>query len=426
MPGGPVAGRPAGADRPGAPGTAAKPAASGARPASGGPGKQPPTDWDRVIASVEADGLDRERRAPGPYAEDPTEVIGPFDIGLWTVSGKEAGPPPERVRARAAPTGPPTAGRSTPTGPPRERPRPAPPGRGARDRQSGTEGDNARLAAVVAAAGGGNIRTGPGRGDRTITPDGPSRGDHIRTGIRGLAQVFITLGLVLLLFSAYEVWFTGVLTHRAQDRLKSELDRQWETNDDPVIAAQRPAKPGAKVRSIPLGDGFALIYVPDFGTDYVYTVVEGTGMPELNEGPGHYVDSVLPGQVGNFALAGHRVGKGSPFLNLDKLKAGSAIVIRTKTYWYTYRVLGDAATRNARASSPLGIPGMQVVDPTETGVIAAVPNRAGVKPTHRLLTLTTCHPKFSARQRLVIHAQLEGSPQPTSKGLPPALATGGG
>jgi len=248
----------------------------------------------------------------------------------------------------------------------------------------------------------------------------------VRTVIRGVAELFITLGLVLLLFAAYEVWFTGVLADRAQDQLKSELDRRWETGDDPVIAAQQPAKPGTKVRSIPLGEGFALIYVPDFGPDYVFTIIEGTGTAQLDKGPGHYPDSVLPGQVGNFAVAGHRVGKGSPFLNLDKLKVGSAIVIRTKTYWYTYRVLGDAGSRNPRAVGPLGIPGMQVVDPSETGVIAPVPDRAGVKPTHRLLTLTTCHPKFSARERLVIHAQLEGSPRPAGQGLPPALGSGGG
>ena len=276
---------------------------------------------------------------------------------------------------------------------------------------------------MLAAAGGGTGRNG---GTRTTTPDEPGRGDSVRTVIRGVAQVLITLGLVLLLFAVYEVWFTGVLADRAQDQLKTELDQQWETGDDPVIAAQQPAKPGTKVRSIPLGEGFALIYMPDFGTDYVYTVLEGTGTAQLDKGPGHYPDSVLPGQVGNFAVAGHRVGKGSPFLNLDKLKAGSAIVIRTKTYWYTYRVLGDAASRNPRAVGPLGIPGMQVVDPREVGVVAPVPNRAGIKPTQRLLTFTTCHPKFSARQRLVIHAQLEGSPQPASKGPPPALAGGGG
>lgn len=402
------------------------------------------TDWDRVIASVEAEGLEQGRRGPdhpSPYVEDPTEVMGPFDIGQWTLQGRDAGQPsaarspsaarppgsdrppsPDRQRS---PGRPPPADRQAPAGPPSERGRPAPDRGTSRDRPPSTDPADARLAAVVAAAGGGNNRNGPGRGDRTLTPDGPGRGDHVRTGIRGVAQLFITLGLVLLLFCVYEVWFTGVLNHRTQDRLKTELDRRWEAGDDPVIAAQQ-AKPGSKVRSIPLGDGFALIYVPDFGTDYVFTVVEGTGTAELDEGPGHYVDSVLPGQVGNFALAGHRVGKGSPFLNLDKLKAGSAIVIRTKTYWYTYRVLGDARSKNPRALGPLGIPGLQVVSPSEVGVIAPVPNRAGIKATQRLLTLTTCHPKFSARQRLVIHAQLEGAPRPTSKGVPPALATGGG
>jgi sortase A len=375
-------------------------------------------DWDQVIASVEAEGRDRERR---PYTDDPTEVLGPFDVGQWTVQGKDTGRPPQRVRPRPAPapSGPTHPGAARPAGPPRERP--APPDRNAPRGKPGDR-DDARLAAVVAAAGRGPARTGA---TATRPDDGPTGGDRVRTLVRGIAQLFITLGLVLLLFSAYELWFTGVLTDRAQDRLRSELDRRWESGDDPVIAAQQPARPGTKVRSIPPGDGLALLYIPDFGRDYVFTVIEGTGAAELDEGPGHYPDSALPGEVGNVAIAGHRVGKGSPFLDLDKLKAGSAIVIRTKTYWYTYRVLGDAATRNPRAVGPLGIPGLHVVDPSETGVVAPVPNRAGVKPTHRLLTLTTCHPKYTARQRLVIHAQLDGSPRPASQGLPPALAGGG-
>jgi sortase A len=240
-----------------------------------------------------------------------------------------------------------------------------------------------------------------------------------------MAQICITLGLVLLLFSVYEVWFTGLMNGRTQDRLKNALEKEWEgAGDDPVVAAQRPARPGAKVRSIPLGDGFALIYIPAFGTDYVYTIVEGTDPAELDRGPGHYPDSALPGQVGNFAIAGHRVGKGSPFLNLDKLRTGAPIVVRTKSYWYTYRVLGDKRTDDPKIPGPLGIPGMQIVAPTDVGVIGPVPGQAGAEPTRRLLTLTTCHPKFSARQRLVVHAQLEGSPRPTSAGLPPALTAG--
>jgi sortase A len=175
------------------------------------------------------------------------------------------------------------------------------------------------------------------------------------------------------------------------------------------------------VRSIPLGEGFALIYVPDFGTDYVYTVIEGTGVDELNKGPGHYADTPLPGQVGNVAIAGHRVGKGSPFLNLDKLKAGSAIVIRTKTYWYTYRVLGDTRTGDPTKMTSIGVRGQEIVDPSDVGVIEPVPNRPGATPTRKLLTLTTCHPKFSARQRMVIHAIQEGDPYPTSRGVPPSM-----
>ena len=228
--------------------------------------------------------------------------------------------------------------------------------------------------------------------------------------------------MVLLLLAGYEVWFTDLVNHRTQKRLTTALEKQWEDGDDPTVAAGTPAKPGASVRQIPLGDGFALIYMPDFGTDYVYTVVEGTGVNELNEGPGHYVGTPLPGSVGNVAIAGHRVGKGSPFLNLDKLKAGSAIVIRTKSFWYTYRVLGDVRTGDAEALTSLGIPGREIVDPSDVGVIAPVPDKPGVKPTRKLLTLTTCHPKFSARQRMVIHAVQDGAPYPVSKGTPPSMA----
>ena len=375
----------------------------GAREAGQREATKEPT-WDEVVASL--DSRDRGR-GTGAYEEDATEVLGPFDVGLWTLQGRQAGPAPERVRGRAAA-------------------REARDRTGDRDRR-GQDGADRDPATVALAGGGGDDGPPPdrptgGSGSGSGAAGRPhTRRDRVRTVIRGVAQTFITLGLVLLLFSVYEVWFTGILNGRTQDRLKSQLEKQWETGDDPVIAARKPGRPGAKVRSIPLGDGFALIYIPTFGKDYVYTVVEGTDPAELDEGPGHYPDSALPGEIGNFAVAGHRVGKGSPFLNLDKLRAGSPIVIRTKTYWYTYRVLGDPRTNDPTAAGPLGVPGMRIVSPANVGVIAPVPGRAGAKPTERLLTLTTCHPKFSARERLVIHAQLDGAPFRTSRGLPPAL-----
>jgi sortase A len=339
---------------------------------------------------------DRPNRPPPPPTagtagpQEQGEAGGPLGVGAWSRDGTAA-PPRPRGRQRPGERPEPVAGHPDDRGP---------------------------------AGGGGEPPQRPGGGGRGGAPAPRRRtlGDRIRTFLRGIGQTFLTLGLVLLLFAAYEVWFTDLVNHRTQDHLTTALQDQWaQGGDDPTVGT--PAEPGKKVRSIPLGDAFALIYIPDFGTDYVFSVVEGTGVNELNEGPGHYVDTPLPGAVGNVAIAGHRVGKGSPFLNLDKLAAGSAIVIRTKSYWYTYRVVGDKGG-SADGVSPLGFPGREIVDPSDAGVIAPVPDKPGAKATRRLLTLTTCHPKFTARQRMVIHAQLDGAPFPASQGTPPSL-TGG-
>lgn len=245
-------------------------------------------------------------------------------------------------------------------------------------------------------------------------------GDRIRTGIRGTGQTLITGGLVILLFVVYELWVTNIFNAQAQHKLHDKLEQQWSQGKDPLAAA--PGRPGEKIRNIPLGDGIAFIRIPAFGSDWVYTVVEGTGDAELNEGPGHYSSSVLPGDVGNFSIAGHRVGKGSPFLDLDKLRPGDNIVIETQGYWYTYRVLGDTASGDLTQGDPDGIPGREIVTPENVDVIAPVPNHPGRTANRKLITLTTCHPRFSAAQRLIIHGEQVGPPLKKGDGvLPPAL-----
>lgn len=245
-------------------------------------------------------------------------------------------------------------------------------------------------------------------------------GDRIRTGIRGTGQTFITAGLVVLLFVVYELWVTNIFNAHTQHKLHAQLEQQWSQGKDPLAAP--PVKPGTKLRSLPLGDGFALIRIPEFGADWVYTVVQGTGERELAEGPGHYVDTAMPGDVGDFAVAGHRVGKGSPFLNLDKLHAGDFIVVETKNYWYTYRVLGDQASGDPTVADQDGIPGREIVSPGDIDVIDPVPGHPGRTPNRRLITLTTCHPRFSAAQRMIIHGEMVGAPLRKGPGvLPPAL-----
>jgi sortase (surface protein transpeptidase) len=155
----------------------------------------------------------------------------------------------------------------------------------------------------------------------------------------------------------------------------------------------------------------------------MFTVLEGTSSSILEVGPGHYKETALPGEPGNFSVAGHRVGKGAPFNDLDLLRSCDAIVIETQTDWFVYRVLpmaGEAAGwaqgRGASAQctdvGPLGEPysdvvGQQIVLPTHAEVIAAIPNHPErVAPPEQqvpLITLTTCHPRFSAKQRLIVH-----------------------
>ena len=225
-----------------------------------------------------------------------------------------------------------------------------------------------------------------------------SVGDKVRFVLRGVGQTLITAGLVILLFVVYEVYITNVFSHRAQVKVHTALENEWAHGKDPLPL------PGAGTTILPIGAGIANLYIPRLGKDYAFTIVEGTDDASLEKGPGHYAGTALPAQKGNFAVAGHRVGKGEPFLNLNRLKAGDAVIVETKTNWYVYRVKG--AGGNITAPGPDGIPGQEIVSPSDGGVIAPVPNHPGATPTEKLMTMTTCHPKFTATQRMIVHAIL--------------------
>jgi sortase A len=233
-----------------------------------------------------------------------------------------------------------------------------------------------------------------------------------QTVARALGELLVTAGAVVLLFVVYELWVTDWFAARDQQSLDQQVHQQWSA----------PAAPGTDPTSVPVGGGFAVLRIPRLGADFSRVVVEGSGQDQLAQGPGHYVGSAFPGRPGNVAIAGHRVGKGSPFLDLDQMRPGDAVVVETANYWFTYRVLGDPATGDFD-TDPSGIPGQEVVLPTDVDVIAATPDAAGSAPSGQYLTLTTCHPKFSARQRMVIHAVQDGSPVPKAGAPdgPPAL-----
>ncbi len=242
-------------------------------------------------------------------------------------------------------------------------------------------------------------------------PEGPHRRPRERVPnlIRGLGYSLLTVGLVAVLFVVYQLYVTDLISDRRQDALNDELRTEWSAGR--AWAPPAPGQPAAAAE-VPVGAAFAVLYIPRLSTDYRRVVLEGTTEAQLAQGPGHYPGTAMPGQPGNVAIAGHRVGKGSPFLDLDLLRPGDPIVLETKDDWFVYRVLGDHATGNLLAD-PSGIPGQQVVDPGDLQVIAPTPNGAlDAAPTGAYLTLTTCHPRFSARQRLVVHAALDGAGLP--------------
>jgi sortase A len=245
----------------------------------------------------------------------------------------------------------------------------------------------------------------------------PKRPDRWRIAARTAGELLLTGGVVVLLFMVYEVYVTDLLNRGQQQELSQQLHEQWS------------AAPAAPVRSVahppayPAGDAFAVIYIPRLGADNHRVILEGTAEKELSQGPGHYVGTAMPGEQGNLAIAGHRVGKGSPFLDLDTLRPGDPIVVETKDDWYVYRVLGNRATGGFTGDRS-GIPGQEVVSPSDMDVISPTPDAApSAPPSGAYLTLTTCHPKFSARKRLIIHARLEGRPYPKTDAPdgPPAL-----
>jgi sortase A len=262
----------------------------------------------------------------------------------------------------------------------------------------------------------GDHRSGRLYGDLEEEPPQPSD-DRGRNVVRNIGELLITAGLIVLLFVVYELYITDLFSAGKQREAEAALDDQWhEPGSDTVEGGERTNK-----IELEDGKGFAKLYIPKFGADFHFTVLEGTSDKTLEAGPGHYKGTALPGELGNFSVAGHRVGKGAPFNDLDLLESCDAIVVETQTSWFVYRMLPKQAEEagwngkngNARCEgvNPLGEPyrklyGQEIVKPSQGGVISPVPYTTGVQPPASLMTLTTCHPRFSDAQRLIVHAVL--------------------
>ncbi|PZR53228.1 class E sortase [Xylanimonas oleitrophica] len=227
-----------------------------------------------------------------------------------------------------------------------------------------------------------------------------------------LGELLITAGVLLGLFVAWQLWWTDVVAVREQAQILESLE--W--TPPPVEAPQAPtehreAPPQEPVP--PVGDVFAQVYVPKWGSDYVAPIAEGVDKEKILDriGVGHYPGTAMPGELGNFATAGHRTTYGKPYHLVHELQPGDPIVVRTQSTWYVYRVTEH-----------------QIVLPQQVEVISPVP---GLKPgdplpelTKRYMTMTACHPMYSARERYIVHAELDYW-TPVSEGVPTQLTEAG-
>lgn len=209
----------------------------------------------------------------------------------------------------------------------------------------------------------------------------------IRRVVGGLGELLITAGVLVLLFVAWQLWWTDVVADRHQAAIVDSLvddfagggaagppDTSWLDDAHPELGG---------------ATALAVIRVPRFGEDWARPVIEGTGRPVLALGVGHYDGTAAPGEVGNFSLAGHRTTYGRPFHDIDTLREGDRVVVETRPTVYVYEVTGH-----------------EIVRPGQTEVIAPVPDEPGEAPTEELLTMTSCHPKYSATLRYVTHGRL--------------------
>lgn len=224
--------------------------------------------------------------------------------------------------------------------------------------------------------------------------------------LRWVGWTLIAAGCVVLLYLVYSLLFTNLETDRAQAQLLDTWEREVG-----ALASQEPAADGdgtgeetgggdpdpavreaGELPPAELGAAVARIEFvrPSSGEPVVHDdplmVVHGVTLDILRSGPGHYPETALPGQDGNFAVAGHRTTYGAPFFSLDELEEGDEIHVTGRDgRRHTYEVVAS-----------------EVVRPRDIWVIAPDPLESG-RP---LMTLTTCHPRFSAAQRLVVFAEL--------------------
>lgn len=207
-----------------------------------------------------------------------------------------------------------------------------------------------------------------------------------------IGEILITFSILIGLFVAWELWWTNVETSVKQDAaIEQFFEDPAKTMGPESTKEAAPAEDdSSSLANLNPGDTLGIMYIPRFGQNYARPIIEGTSAAELDTlGLGHYIDTAMPGEVGNFAVAGHRQTHGAVFDNIDTLVPGDRIYIQTKDSYFTYIFESS-----------------EIVLPKDVEVILPVPNHPKATPTERILTMTTCHPRYGSEQRFIAYSKL--------------------
>jgi sortase A len=207
-----------------------------------------------------------------------------------------------------------------------------------------------------------------------------------RPGLLGVALALVLVGLSLLGYVGWQYWGTNIVSEGKQDTVTQDLLSSW--GGDPAVADLLGPQGSAD-----LGDAVALVRIPAFGDGFVVPVIEGVRPEDLAQGLGHYPGTALPGQIGNFAIAGHRVTHGEPFADMPQLRPGDDVKVETADAVYTYRLSSN--------------PNEMIVQPQDTWVLDPIPGKPdGTPPDQARITLTTCAELFHSSDRMIAFGRL--------------------
>ena len=215
--------------------------------------------------------------------------------------------------------------------------------------------------------------------------------DNKPLGVMALLGVaLLTVGIGIGGYVSWMMFGTDVVAAKKQTQSVHDLQEQWKKSPAPATptipgdgSGEREVSPGSQ------GTPFAIMRMPGLGKKWIQPVVQGADVEQLRSGVGHVAGSAMPGQVGNVAIAGHRVTYGKPFYEIDRLGKGDVINIETATANYVYTITGT-----------------EIVKPTDVRVFLPVPNKPKATPSKAYLTLSSCHPRWDNKQRYIVYAEL--------------------